>query len=326
MYALVLLVLLVSATDKPVKKQNPPHTKNESSQAKRATPSPSASPSATIQNPKSDVNGDADRNPPNDRTYKVEVEKTPPDWWMRIYVIVTGLIAAFGLGTLFLIRHQRDVMKEQLAAMQEQLAEMKTAREQTIGQMTAAGEQTKQLIEQATQQAANMKIAAEAAKDSAEAALRGIKLQEVLNKQWVDFDLQGVKIKGERAEGTDQFMVVIATSLINPTTMPLTINGFKVTAGKGRTNESRFNVGVPPNQGIPIGIPIRLSNEQVDHYRRNQLAFNFIGAVFFTDAFGQPQEQPFGFTVHSCGMGGGVIELFQGTLRVDVSSEGAAHA
>lgn len=133
MYVILLLILLFSGADKPVKKQNPTHPKENRTQDKLSSPTPTATPSPAIQEPNPPQNGNDSNTPSNDRTYKVQVKETPPDYWMRAYVIVNGILAISALGTLLFVRHQRDVMKDQLQAMHAQLTEMQMMRAQTAG-------------------------------------------------------------------------------------------------------------------------------------------------------------------------------------------------
>lgn len=121
MYVILLLIMLFAGADKPVKKQNPSDTKHESTQTKKSPPTSSATPSPSIQTPDSHQNGDGNSKPSDDRVYKVEVEQTPPDYWMRAYVVINLFVAAAAVASLFLIKHQRDVMKDQLQAMRDQI-------------------------------------------------------------------------------------------------------------------------------------------------------------------------------------------------------------
>jgi hypothetical protein len=129
MHVLILLILLFLSADKPVEKQNPANAKNNSPTADQAKPSPTATPSPSPQQPNAQDKSNDGGTPSNGRTYKIEVEKTPPDYWMRAYVIINLFIAAAGVTSIFLIKHQRDVMKDQLQAMRDQLTEMKLARQ-----------------------------------------------------------------------------------------------------------------------------------------------------------------------------------------------------
>lgn len=129
MHVLILLILLFLSADKPVEKQNPAHAAKNSSTADQAKPRPTATPSPSPQQPNAQDESNDGSTPSNGRTYKVEVEKTPPDYWMRAYVIINLFIAAAGVTSIFLIKHQRDVMKDQLQAMRDQLTEMKLARQ-----------------------------------------------------------------------------------------------------------------------------------------------------------------------------------------------------
>src|SRR5882724_6063802 len=84
--------------------------------------------------------------------HPVKVLSMPFDKLMLAYVIVTAVAAITAVITLLTIRRQVEAMREQLQ------------------QMKAAGEQTNSLITTARDQVAALSIAAEATKQSAEAA------------------------------------------------------------------------------------------------------------------------------------------------------------
>lgn len=92
-----------------------------------------------------------------------------------IYVGATIYYAVITHITFATIERQRESserqFKEQLAALNNQIAEMKTARGETIGQMQAAGEQTKELITQAADQVAQLKTLADATARTSVSAL-----------------------------------------------------------------------------------------------------------------------------------------------------------
>jgi hypothetical protein len=197
-FALGLSVIAqTSKLDKSVEKTSPHRAENRTPKTKvnSAIQHPASSSAAPNQPDTQQQKTNAGNIPIDGRVYEIKVKEIPPDYWMRAYVLVTLLLAATSLGTLFYIRHQRDVMKDQLQAMREQLTEMKTAREQTVAEMKSAGEKTDALIQEAikqanalTRQAAAAETAATAATKASQAALMNAQAVIKAERAWVCLD------------------------------------------------------------------------------------------------------------------------------------------
>jgi hypothetical protein len=87
---------------------------------------------------------------PENRTYKVEVVSQPQSSGFIVYLFLTGIIAAAGVVTLFLVWMQRNVMAGQLETMQGQLRAMNEAGRQTDRLIAQTGEQVSALQNSAT--------------------------------------------------------------------------------------------------------------------------------------------------------------------------------
>jgi hypothetical protein len=163
MYALPALALCLlfqspSATVKPEK----PVVKNRKAPDKTehgTNAAPLVAPDAAISTPVSQPTATQqqnDRQRETDKgTYRVKVVSQPFDWLYLIYVIVTAIAAFVAWRALIAIRIQGHWMKKQLA-------EMRIARKQTVTEMQAAGEQTRQLIAQAESTAKATRASADA--------------------------------------------------------------------------------------------------------------------------------------------------------------------
>ena len=168
-------------------------TDKESSQHKRSDTAHHQPEKAQIAETKTATNEKPESAPNSangEQTYKVEIKEGKPDWWSRSGMIVNGILAVAAFFTLLMVKHQRDVMRQQVKAMQDQIAEMQVAREQTIAQMTSAGEQTDELIINAMNQVNALNTLADATEESAEAAKKSADAA-LLNAQAI--------VKAERA-------------------------------------------------------------------------------------------------------------------------------
>jgi hypothetical protein len=181
MYVLLAFVLTIgaliqaaSSSNKPVEKQNPANTKSSNSARQKPESSPPATnttsdPHQTKGRPEEEKHS----TPPNDRPYEVKVKEVPPDYWIRLYVGITGLLAALNIVGLLLVWHQRNVMKGQLNEMQEARKQtdklIKAATDQVV-EMQNAGVQTVKLITETEKQATALLGIADATRISSEAA------------------------------------------------------------------------------------------------------------------------------------------------------------
>ena len=111
---------------------------------------------------------------------------THGEWVMAvltlIYVVITGFYAVTSHRTLNAITEQGNKSADQF---QQQLAEMKTAREQTIEQMRNAVRQTGDLVRQGAAQVAALNISANIATKSADAAKKSADALVNTERSWV---------------------------------------------------------------------------------------------------------------------------------------------
>jgi hypothetical protein len=162
MYALLISIILFAAPQNPINKDIP--AKHKQTQSGRNTksetlavapansPNPEPRPAPKPKNQEHDAGTTIQR---------IEISpKASSDAWIKGYVIVTGAIAVINVFMFIAMWLQRNTM-------QDQLQEMKNAREQTVAEMQAASQQTASLITHAESQVAALQTAATAAKDSA---------------------------------------------------------------------------------------------------------------------------------------------------------------
>lgn len=169
----VLLVVMQASPPVPRKTADP---RNRASQNVKSDSSgdqgPSQQPQNVVQPINAQLNQDTSHSPAAENAQKsVVVRELPPvsvtkDWWDRSYIIFTGILIIVGLigvraayKTLGEIKTQREAMQGQLMAMQGQL-----------DAMTSSGKQTDKLIKHAADQVVALTDAAQAAKETAEAA------------------------------------------------------------------------------------------------------------------------------------------------------------
>jgi hypothetical protein len=124
----IVLVLTVTAlaqshsvkTEKPIVNDGEETNKSHKSASEvqgKPTPPVAVNPTADQPDPQVEANGRADH--PDNRVYSVNVVSQPRDPLYLKYVIINAFIAAIGVGTLFAVWRQGDVMKRQLAAFIE---------------------------------------------------------------------------------------------------------------------------------------------------------------------------------------------------------------
>jgi hypothetical protein len=121
--ALISCTLLqIPSADKPIEKQNPTSNKSNNASGQKNKHLPSTVSTATVPHQiNSHQQENDDPNPPKDRIYDIKVKEVPPaDYWVRSYVVITGILAALNIAGLFLVWHQRNVMKGQLVEMGKQ--------------------------------------------------------------------------------------------------------------------------------------------------------------------------------------------------------------
>jgi hypothetical protein len=128
-----------------------------------------------------------------------------------------------------------------------------------------------------------------------DAIKKSTELQETAMRQWVNLDRL-------RAHGGDpQFhygvarynSVVFTFDVMNPTKMPLTFEWLIA-----RVNEQRYAMTfhhlIPPDDIYPVKIPVAIRDKQIEDYGAAKLVLSFIATIGYTDAFKNPQRQPFG--------------------------------
>lgn len=148
MHVIIASVLVVvslaqnpSLPKEPVKKENPTATESNCATRQKTEGTPPVV-SATSDLYQTERYNQEKYNcyPPNAGTYKVKVVEVPPDYWVRMYVGITGFLALLNVIGLVFVWNQRKII-------QGQLTEMQGARKQTDDIIKQATKQTKISIE-----------------------------------------------------------------------------------------------------------------------------------------------------------------------------------
>jgi len=116
---------------------------------------------------------------------------------------------------------------------------------------------------------------------AADAALGSIKLQETAMRQWVD--LLNWSLDYHIDPDTEKKSLNIQVYVKNPTKIPLTLIGFRMSLDKQEFDGAHKNT-LAPNASIPILITISLDAEQVRKYLEPGLMFLVDGLILYEDA------------------------------------------
>jgi len=145
-------------------------------------------------------------------------------------------------------------------------------------------------------------LAAQATQKSAEAAEKSVKLQEVALRQWVDID--NWKAVPWIPEG-GEMSLHIQFDVINPTSLPLTLNSVSIALSGQESKVSGKNL-IAPKKSQPIVTSVKITEEQLLKWEDlKELIFMVNGYVDFEDTLTKPQTQPFSGLI-ACSKKGGV--------------------
>jgi hypothetical protein len=121
---------------------------------------------------------------------------------------------------------------------------------------------------------------------SARAAQKSVELQETLHQQWVDVE----HWKGEAdlpSEGK-QVRLLIGFDVLNPTSMPLTLDSIQATITSSHNTE-KFEQTVKntltPKKAYAVTIVVMPPPEEVSRLLESGLQFTVSGHIRYTDAF-----------------------------------------
>jgi hypothetical protein len=165
MYALILCLALAANTQNPVNKNISAKHKQKQSAGDAKSKTPALVPINTPNNqPSSQSHPDQNQTTPDGGTNIIEVApQSDSGSFTKVAAISTLLIAGINLGMLIAMWRQRKVMSGQLT-------EMKQNREETVREMQAAGQQTKDMLTQIGLQVGHLSTLAIAAKKNADIA------------------------------------------------------------------------------------------------------------------------------------------------------------
>ena len=189
MKILALAVLLAAVQAGPPIPRKASNANAGSNKTVQYDPSNQKTPSSTASPVTSNENQNTTKSPTDANTQETivirELAPVPPagaDWWFRTYVIFTGALVAIGAAGIFYAIKTLNAIKRQARANEDQLMEIQQS-----------AEKTDRMISIAAQQAENSRIATEAAKRSADAALLNAKAVINAERPWIVISASWVK-------------------------------------------------------------------------------------------------------------------------------------
>jgi hypothetical protein len=263
--------------------------------------SPTTSASATTSQPSAKASDSNTRN----ETENIRIQR-----WIEIF---TGALAIVGflqvcvmVGQLLIyrrqaremrrsrheMRHQRHVMYRQWKAIREQVGEMTAQRGIMANQLTTMDNQVAEMKGQTE----TLRQSVAVAKESADAALRGIELQKVAMEQWIvtdDWEAGPIHIPDNAVE----VFLPIRFAIANTTKFKMFLNRVEVWIDRRPAIDTYFRgqLLTPGGGSATVEIQRKLSGMGLESYRKGFVRFEIGGIVYYVDAFGKEQEQRFGF-------------------------------
>jgi len=149
----------------------------------------------------------------------------------------------------------------------------------------------------ATEDAATAtQIAAEATKESADTAKKAVDLQRVAMDQWIDTDDWKAGPRFIQPTATEAF-IPIKFTVVNNTNFKMFLDRVTVWIDREEAVSIWYRGKLlTPNGGEqPVTIERRLMGIKLESYRKGVYRFEIGGIAFYIDAFGDKQEERFGF-------------------------------
>jgi hypothetical protein len=146
------------------------------------------------------------------------------------------------------------------------------------------------------------KVAAKAAKKSAEATEKSVRLQEAALRQWVD-------IKEWRSvpwvpKGGD-LSLHLQFNVVNPTDKPLTLRGVFIKIGEQEETIVKNNL-IPPQKWHPIVMSLAITEQQMVKWAADKISLFVSGFVSYEDVLETMRKQSFSGAI-VCSKKDGVI-------------------
>lgn len=240
-------------------------------------------------------------------------KKPPSDGWAIantvLVTIFTGALAILAFLQWKAMHRQADIYDRQTNILDkqadiaaEQLSITRTA--DTVREIDKMKEGIKRNAEKkiADQRYAKQleltRRSADAAKISADATARSVKLQEISQKQWVNLENWSARPSGHPRT------LNISFEIVNPTRVPLTLHFILITLEDIETSEGMVNV-LAPNNPYVVTVAHELSEGEWKNFTSGQIALGIECKIFFADCFGIHWEQDFE-RILFCGMKGDV--------------------
>jgi len=147
-------------------------------------------------------------------------------------------------------------------------------------------------VEAINEQAGMMKRQTEATEKSAIAAERSIRLQEIIQQQWLEID--GWRREGFGSRESNPPSFTIAVDVSNPTKIPLTVKSARIgVLGESVAEYVVENTLGPDAEPIKITCSYTVKPEWLASYNAYSLIVVVVGSVVYTDCFERERTQDF---------------------------------
>lgn len=129
---------------------------------------------------------------------------------------------------------------------------------------------------------------------SAKAAQKSVDLQQALHQQWVD--VEHWRGEADFPSEDKQFRLKIGFDVLNPTSMPLTLDSIQATITSSH-NTQKFDHTVKntliPQKAYAVTVVLMLRPEEVSRLLESGLQFTVSGHIRYTDSFEKERTQFF---------------------------------
>jgi hypothetical protein len=134
--------------------------------------------------------------------------------------------------------------------------------------------------------------AAQAAVDSAHAAKASADAVKIIHRQWIEIS----DWEAEAIEHTKVPMLEfrINMTLANKSALPVVIRTVRAAFGRGKGAHEWYNSDLGPGETMHASVSRIFTGEERERFETSRPSLVIEGWVHFFDAFGDPQDQPFG--------------------------------
>jgi hypothetical protein len=126
---------------------------------------------------------------------------------------------------------------------------------------------------------------------SADATKKSVRLQEIIQQQWIQVSGWRIEDRSPAEENPPRFTIVMDIS--NLTSAPLTLESVSMRGAGKSICIGPINNVLAPKECFKFDYKVVLKPEEVALYAASNLVSEFKGSIFYVDAFGKRKEQPF---------------------------------